>query len=247
MPVVSSQGPRSVSFSSAYGAVPWQSPFDTIARPATQQSPCADVPILRTLKASFGSIHNTEPHESSHHAGKSPKTGLIQSDLQGYPNSGPASGGPQRHNSIMHHPTAIEGSFSTGPHAGTPQRFSNTELSPGALQSSTKAQPPPPTNAKPPPPPDIEKGSASQPVRTPSGGLTCMGCQQKMAQACTHCRCLHVPPPQAAQCAGHMRLSALSALPADCSLSQVGAIAGPQHSQSDCMLITHQAKMMYAV
>jgi len=96
-------------------------------------------------------------------------------------------------------------------------------------------------------PPDIEKGSASQPVRTPSGGLTCMGCQQKMAQACTHCRCLHVPPPQAAQCAGHMRLSALSALPADCSLSQVGAIAGPQHSQSDCMLITHQAKMMYAV
>ena len=57
----------------------------------------------------------------------------------------------------------------------------------------------------------------------------------------------HMRLSQAAQGAGHMRLSALSALPADCSMSQVGDTAGAQLSQSDCMPITHQARMMHAV
>ena len=178
VPAVSSQGPRSSSFSSAYRAVPRQSPFDTRARPATQQSPFADAPILRSLKAPSGSVPNTEHHESSRHAGDSPSTGPIQSTLQGYPNAGPASDRPQRHNNIAPHPTALEGSFSMGPPAGTPQRSSNTEPSPDPLQSPTKALPPPPSNAKPPHPPDMDNTSASQPVRTASGGLTHAGSQQ---------------------------------------------------------------------
>ena len=178
LPVVVSQGPRRSSFSSAHGAVPRQSPFDTRARPATQQSPFADAPMLRTLKASYGGAPNTEPHDISRHAGNSPKTGLIQSALQGCPNAGPASDGPQRHSNISPHPTALEGSFSLEPHAGTPRPSSDTEPSPGPLQSPTKAPAPPPSNAKPPHPPDMENTSASQPVRTASGGLTRMGSQQ---------------------------------------------------------------------
>ena len=71
LPLVSSQGPCSTSFSSAYVAVPRHSSFDTRARPAAQRSPFADVPVLKTPKASSGSVSSTEPHESSHHAGNS--------------------------------------------------------------------------------------------------------------------------------------------------------------------------------
>ena len=172
LPVVSSQGPHSSSFSSAYKAVPRQSPFDIRARPTTQQSPFADAPILRTLKASSGSVSDTEPREISRHARHSPNAGLIQSALQGYPNAGPASDGPQSHNS------ALEGSFNTGSPAGTPQRSSNTELSPDTLHGTIKAPPPPGPHPKPPQPPDMDNSSASQPVRTASGGLTRAGSWQ---------------------------------------------------------------------
>ncbi|KAL0036873.1 hypothetical protein WJX77_003215 [Trebouxia sp. C0004] len=217
LPVVSSPGPCSISFSSAHGAVPRQSPCDTMARPAAQQSPFADAPVLRTLKALSGSMHNSEPHEGSHHAGDSPKTGLIQGALQNSPNAGPA-------NSIMPHPTAIEGSFDTGPHAGTHQRSSNTD-SPGAPQSSTKAPPPPPSNAKAPHPPDTENNSASQRLRTASGGLTHVGCQQTGSG-------LHIShmPSRPATASSSLRMSN----EAQRSASRLQYVTGADDSSSSC-------------